>query len=54
MNGLIGWECAWCKASIGSDDDGYPLSKYWNVERKEVYCCADHSLKAHQKTNDNH
>lgn len=47
MNGFIGWECAVCKSSIGSDN-GYPASKYWNLERKEVYCSAEHSLKAHQ------
>lgn len=26
-----------------------PESKYWNMERNEVYCSAQHSLDVHQK-----
>jgi len=47
MNGFIGWECALCSISIPSKD-GIPASKYWDLERKEVYCSAEHSLQAHQ------
>lgn len=27
----------------------YPSSLYWNVEREEVYCGAEHSLVRHEE-----
>ena len=50
MNGFIGWECAVCGACVASDKEGDPASRYWNVERKEVYCSAQHSLDRHEMT----
>jgi len=48
MNGFIGWECAVCGACITSNN-GIPTSKYWSVERKEIYCSAEHSLQRHEQ-----
>lgn len=49
MNGFIGWECAVCGACIKSTSIGLPSSEYWNMERKEVYCSAQHSLDRHNE-----
>jgi len=49
MNGFIGWECSVCGRCVTSGLEGLPSSKYWNVERKEVYCCAVHSLQRHEE-----
>ncbi len=49
MTGFIGWECAVCGASVGSNNSGTPLSKYWSIENEEVYCSAQHSLDRHQE-----
>ena len=55
MNGFIGWECATCKASVSGVDNGRgtiePVSKYWNIERQEVYCGAECSLAKHEQIN---
>ena len=53
QNGLIGWECAVCKISVRgelNESNGMiePVSGYWNIERQEVYCCAEHSLQREQ------
>ena len=52
MNDLNGWKCAVCQIHIASDN-GIPTSKYWNIEREEVYCSADHSLERHGDVHDN-
>lgn len=51
MDGFIGWECAVCGICIASSK-GRPSSEYWNVDRKEVYCSAEHSLQRHEEAND--
>ena len=48
MNGFIGWECAVCRACVRSEA-GIPVSKYWSVERGEVYCSAAHGLQRHEE-----
>lgn len=44
--------CVICKAIIETKDIGnglyYPISLYWNVEYKRVFCSAQHSLDYHQ------
>ncbi len=48
MNGLIGWECANCKASVSSmikNDTAYPVSECWSIKRQEVYCSSSCSLR---------
>jgi hypothetical protein len=52
QNGFIGWECAFCNACIASNDNGEPVSHYWNSERQEVYCSPECSLKCHQRANE--
>ena len=53
-NGFIGWECATCGKCVSSNlDDGLPSSKYWDLERQEVYCCAQHGLDRHEELRTN-
>jgi len=40
-------ECVVCGAYV-QIINGIPVSKYWNVERQEVYCSAQHSLDRHE------
>lgn len=28
----------------------FPASLYWNENKSEVYCCAEHSLESHRKS----
>ena len=37
----------WESANIGQNQQR-PATKYWNNERKEVYCSSDHSLLMHE------
>jgi hypothetical protein len=48
-----GWKCAVCGfyvLAVWNRDrkQWEPESVYWNTERKEMYCCAEHSLKRHE------
>ena len=46
------WACAFCGAAVlpafTTEEGYYPASLYWNCERGEVYCGAEHSLAAHE------
>ena len=54
MNGFIRWECVVCKISVSCRENANgvvePVSNYWNIERQEVYCCAEHMLVRHTNT----
>ena len=53
------YKCTICNKVILSecaemDDRGIcirftPASRYWNVQREEVYCSAEHSLERHNQ-----
>ena len=54
MNGFIGLECVVCKIIVRGRENVNgavePVSNYWNIERQEVYCCAEHMLVRHTNT----
>ena len=52
FNDLNGWVCVVCGKRIPpilKDDTLEPESKYWNTEREEPYCSAEHSLQRHEE-----
>lgn len=48
ISGSYGWLCQQCNKfvpNIIQDDKIIPASLYWNTERHEVFCGAEHSLQ---------
>lgn len=49
IENFMGWRCPMDGVMVSSNIKGDPVSNYWNVFRREVYCDAECSLNRHKE-----